>query len=369
MKVALIENYFPDFLISRKNFIDYLGEKYNVTSYVPSHKDIAKVDLKSYSIKTYELNRSNKGLIQSLRLFFFFFHDFKKEKYELVHTYRLHPNIIATLAARMAGVDKIINHVTGLGVVFSSDSLKNRLLQFVTYAIYQFVFLFSNKVIFQNLDDLNLFSKKLFFVSKKFCLVESSGVNIDKFRHQNCLHEELSLLKTELDVENKNVVLCVSRLIPQKGILELYEAAKKFNDNIQFFWVGSVDVDNPSVVDQLNDTSNFTFLGKRSDIRNLLAIADIFILPTYYREGIPRAILEAMSMSIPIITTKTPGCDQTVLNGANGFLIPPRSTNAIENSISQLFTLDRVSMGRKSREIVAQRFSSEVVFKKIKSHY
>ena len=212
-------------------------------------------------------------------MFFYFFDKFRKGKFDLVHTYRLHPNIIATIAAKIAGVKKIINHVTGLGVVFSDKSFKNKIFQNITFLVYQFVFLLSDKVIFQNIDDLNLFKAKLFFVSNKFHLVESSGVNIDKFNLNNSKPDELVSLKKELKIEGKKIITCVSRLIPEKGISELYTASNQFGEDVHFFWIGSVDSDNPSEISQLKNTNNFTFLGKRSDIFNLRAIRDIFILP------------------------------------------------------------------------------------------
>ena len=207
----------------------------------------------------YKLNRKDKGVWQSIRLFFYFFDKFRKGKFDLVHTYRLHPNIIATIAAKIAGVKKIINHVTGLGVVFSKKSFKNIIFQNITFLVYQIIFLLSDKVIFQNMDDLSLFKSKLFFVSHKFHLIESSGVNLDKFNLNNSNSDELVSLKKELKVEGKKIITCISRLIPEKGINELYKASNQFGEDVHFFWIGSVDSDNPSTVGQLLNTNNFTF--------------------------------------------------------------------------------------------------------------
>lgn len=369
LKLALVENNFPDFLISRKDFIDFLDQDFTVISYVPINEKLNKNDFYSYNINTYPLDRKNKGFSQSIKLIIYFFNHFRKEKFDIVHTYRLHPNILATIAAKLAGVNNIINHVTGLGIAFSSKKFKNRIFKFLNLFIYQFVFLLSDKVIFQNIDDLNLFKRKLFLVADKFRLVESSGVNIDKYNCNNVISVDLKKLREELKVEGKKVIICISRLIAEKGVEQLYNASRYFGDNIQFFWVGGMDVDNPSLINEMKDTTNFKFLGKRLDITNLLAISDVFILPTYYREGVPRAIIEAMAMNLPIITTDMPGCRRTVKEGLNGFLIQTKSSEEIVKAVKKILNKDLMKMGEESRKIVEKRFASQKVFSKIESIY
>jgi glycosyltransferase involved in cell wall biosynthesis len=116
---------------------------------------------------------------------------------------------------------------------------------------------------------------------------------------------------------------------------------------------------------------NVLFWGKQSNVHELLSVADVFIFPSYYREGIPRGLLEALSSGLPIITTRMPGCDLTVVENGNGILIEPRSAAAIAQAIRQLMSQQSEfkKMGMMSRELALTNFSEEKIFAAIKEVY
>ena len=143
-------------------------------------------------------------------------------------------------------------------------------------------------------------------------------------------------------------------------------ASKK--NKIQLLIVGWFDENNESSLNQnsLNDLiqgyDNIKFLGKQNDIPEIISLIDVSILPTYYREGTPRFLLESMVMKKPIITTKMPGCDHLIDNNENGILIEPRSINAIEKSINFICKKELKTMGEASYKIYKSDFSEKIVY-------
>ena len=171
--------------------------------------------------------------------------------------------------------------------------------------------------------------------------------------------------------------ICVTRLIWEKGIKELMESFKiihSFNRNAKLLIVGWSDHDNPrhipkSFIDEWNGKHNIVFLGRKENIRELLTASDIFIYPSYYREGIPRGILEALSMGLPVITTATPGCKLTVVHGENGYLIKPGSITELTNAMKKILQSDMKEMSSKSRILAEEQFSDTLIFSQIEYTY
>ena len=163
------------------------------------------------------------------------------------------------------------------------------------------------------------------------------------------------------------MVTMVSRLSLHKGVVEFVESAdillKKY-ENLLFLIVGWVDEGNPAAVtsDFIKNISDkrIKFLGQRSDIREILYLTDIFVLPSY-REGTPLSILEAMAMEKPVVTTSAPGCREVVRDGINGFVVPLKDSFGLAVAIEKLF-LDkplRLKMGEAGRKIAQSEFSEQ----------
>lgn len=269
-------------------------------------------------------------------------------------------------------------HITGLGIAYSNTTLKYRIYKHASNVIYFLMVLLSDAVVVQNPDDLRHLTY-FKFMQKKLKLIKGSGVDADYFNPDFLIRNELR--KKYQFNENDILFICVTRLIWEKGILELvdgFEAnCKEFRD-IKLLIVGYPDINNPrhvslEYINNFANHPNIKFLGKRSDIRELLRTADVFIYPSYYREGIPRSVLEALSTGLPIITTNTPGCNLTVTNNENGILISPRSAKEIRTAIKTIITQEQTpsltQMGKVSRKLAVEQFADSVIYKQMEMVY
>jgi glycosyltransferase involved in cell wall biosynthesis len=374
-KVILIENFGSDFYHARMPFAKFLqSQGFDVYALVPNDEYAILIEKEGIKTFTYEFSRKNKGPFQLFDLVRTFNRIIKDNDIDIVHSYRFQPNLLNVLS-NMLSKRRVILHVTGLGVAFSNTNFKYLLLRFVSQLVFQLKFLIADIVIFQNDDDFgDLWFSKIW--KKKAKVVEGSGVDTIAFENKGL---DRTALRTEMGVSDKEFVfLCTTRLLWEKGIKEMTEAFKllqKANIPVKLWIVGWSDEDNPRHVPQsfINLFANhdvIRFLGKRSDVKQLLAASDVFLYPSYYREGIPRAILEALSMGLPIITTNMPGCNLTVFENSNGFLIEPKSVSAIETSVKRIVEdSDLTLLGQKSRILAETKFSQNIIFQKILNLY
>ena len=381
MKIALVENFGLDFVSARLRFALFLKENgIGVTAIIP--KDGHREMIESQGIKTIEVgvNIRGKGLMNKLQYAKKLKQILKEETFDIVHFYRLQPNIIGTFIAGSFTKSKIVNHVTGLGVAFTDNSLKNRVFQLLIKSLYQFnSFCFNPYTIYQNKQD----SFDLGIHKNTKC-IEGSAVNESKFYLANTLSKttELKKLREELGIkedEKPKVFLFVSRLLKEKGVLELIEgfklALEETKATVILLLVGWSDVENtssvlPSEIENLiKGYDSIRFLGKRSDIDLLLCVSQISILPTYYREGTPRFLLESMVMHNAIITTKMPGCDHLVFGNNNGLLIEPKSIGAIKKAIIEILDKDLVKLGEESNKLYFDKFSEDIVYNRVLKLY
>jgi glycosyltransferase involved in cell wall biosynthesis len=380
MRIALVENFGADFVGARLRFALFLKKNgIEVTAIIPKdgHRDV----IEKNGIKVIEVGENIRGngvknkLIYAkiLRTILI------TEKFDIVHFYRLQPNIIGTFIAGTSTKSFIINHVTGLGVAFTDKSIKNLVLQFVIKSLYKFNYhLFCPHTIFQNNEDI-----KDLKIHKKSICIEGSAVDESRFNQNIAIEKkhEILKLKKELGIlaNNSKVFLFVSRLLKEKGVLELIqgfiEAQKNAKVPIYLIIVGWSDVENPSSVNPLEieelikKYDTIKFLGKRSDIDLLLGLTNVSILPTYYREGTPRFLLESMSMSKAIITTDMPGCNHLIPEKFNGELIKPRDVNEIKNAILRILERDLLDLGKKSNLLYREKFSESKVYTSILNLY
>jgi glycosyltransferase involved in cell wall biosynthesis len=380
MKIALVENFGADFVGARLRFALFLQKNgVDVIAIIPQDGHYEIINNQGIRVIEVGANIRGKGIANKINYAKKLRSILKSEKFDIVHFYRLQPNIIGTFVSGISTTSKIVNHVTGLGVAFIDKSSKNLLLQFLIKFLYQFNnYCFSPYTIFQNKQDTYDLG-----IHKKAICIEGSAVNESKFNKEvtKLKEEEILNLKKEigLPVEGAKVFLFVSRLLKEKGILELIEgfvAAQKETDTpIYLLLVGWSDEENPSSVkpeelEQLiKGDDKIKFLGKRSDVDLLLALSDVSILPTYYREGTPRFLLESMAMGNAIITTDMPGCNHLIPTGENGELIQPKSVSEVKNAILHILDRDLIYLGVKSNELYQEKFSENKVYPAILDLY
>ena len=368
-KIALIENLGIDFYNARLRYALHLNNLgYEVYAIVPNDGFAEKIKSHGINVITVSDNIRGSGIINKLIHARDLIKIFSYNQFNIIHTYRLQPNIIGTFIAGILTKSKIVNHITGLGAAFNHSSIKYKLMQFVTRTLYGFNYLLFRPVsVFQNHHDII----DLCLIKKSFC-VKGSAVNEDRFSYDSISVIKIDILQKQYNLLQEDTInfLFVSRLLKEKGIVELIEGFKlaSKNNKIQLLIVGWFDENNESSLNQnsLNDLiqgyDNIKFLGKQNDIPEIISLTDVSILPTYYREGTPRFLLESMVMKKPIITTKMPGCDHLIHNNENGILIEPRSVNAIEKSINFLCKKELKIMGEASYNIYKSDFSEKIVY-------
>jgi len=172
-------------------------------------------------------------------------------------------------------------------------------------------------------------------------------------------------------VKEKTIFTFIGRLLYDKGIVEFIEAAKKMKQaypKTEFWVVGELDQENPSMLNKSKllewiNKEYIVYHGFQKDVRPLIAKSDCVVLPSY-REGMPRIILEGMSMAKPVITTKTAGCRQTVVDGENGFLVNTHDAEDLKLKMEVFYHKshdERHQMGSKGRALVMEKFNSQKI--------
>lgn len=377
-RILLIENFSSDFYKARLPYALFLLEKgWDVYALVPDGEYVNLIRDRGIKVIGYKLNRKDKGLFQLLRLIRIYKEIISKYDFNIVHSYRFQPNLLNVLVNFFNG-RKVIIHITGLGIAFSNNSLKYSVLRLFSQLIFQVKLFRANQVIVQNYDDAKDLWLTDILWKNKVQVIKGSGVNISSFNSENFKRESIRK-KFNLSA-NHLIFICVTRLLWEKGIVEMVDAfssdeIQTLYPQIQLWVVGWSDKENPRHIDddyikQANTKENIHFLGKSDMIPELLAASDVFLYPSYYREGIPRGILEALSMGLPVITTNLPGCNLTVKEGENGFLIDGRSSLAITQAIKKILNQSNlINMGANSRKIAERYFSEEVIFTEIENLY
>jgi glycosyltransferase involved in cell wall biosynthesis len=305
------------------------------------------------------INSQSRNIVNDLRTLAHYIAVFKSEKPDLVLAFTAKPNIYGSLAAWMTSVN-IINNIAGLGTAF----VKQGLFQNFVIMLYRFSLSNSKKVFFQNSNDRDLFIDKKVVSENISSVLPGSGVDLNAF--PLC---ELPAKKNKSKVR----FLMVCRLLWDKGISQFYQASKllkKKGVDVEFCILGplSADGNGPDESELSKMSDGITFLGKTDDVLSEMRKADCIVLPSYYREGVPRALLEALATGRPIITTDSVGCREVIDHGKNGFLCLPRDSVDLASKMSSFLELsdrEREIMSLKSRELAETKFDENLVI----SHY
>lgn len=294
---------------------------------------------------------------------------------DVVHHVAMKPVLFGSLLAFICKTSKIINAFGGLGYLFTDSkptsnpfaSIKKNCLRFFVCRLLKWLHQQSNTtIILQNTDDINTFLAATNIDPKKIRLIQGSGVDLQCFPAQ------------PVPDTQPIQIACVARMLWDKGIGELIEAAKiiqKQNLSIQILLYGIPDPENPASIQdkQLqawHDAGLVIWKGHCEHVAKAYADCHIAVLPSY-REGFPKSLLEAASVGRAIITTDAPGCREIVQNHQNGLLVPVKSARALAEAIIHL-SLDRaqqIRMGLESRKIVETQFSDIIINQQVLALY
>ena len=342
------------FFASHRNSLALEGLKRGYDVYLISKNTGKFKELNELGIKTIDVpfDRKKSEFLNDLKVFFKLCSLYRQYKPHIIHHVTLKPIIYGTLAnVFFSKKSKIVNAVSGLGYAFSTEnrsSLKSLILFFL-----KLVFTMNRKAIkfiFQNSYDKRIFSEKLINSKSSSFIIKGSGVNEDIFKPKNKVIKEGNVIRITL----------LARMLKDKGVMEFIKAAHINKEKLKgiaiFRLVGGLDFDNPAALteQEIKNSLIDDYLiwdGKRTDIVSVYQETDIACLPSY-REGMPKSLIEAMSMECAILTTNVPGCRDCVEEGVNGYLVPPRSYKALADKI--LFMTNDISlltiMGLESRK-------------------
>jgi glycosyltransferase involved in cell wall biosynthesis len=280
---------------------------------------------------------------------------YRQEAPELVQHFTVKCVLYGSLACRMRGIKQVVNSVEGLGYVFTPGNGVRPWLRSIIKMIYRPA-LRGSWVIFHNPDDMEFFHKNRLADPQKMVMIRSSGVDLQKFSPRPY-------------PEGVPLVILPARMLWDKGLKEFIEAAGLLRSEgieARFALVGDVDEDNPMSVDtaQLKKWENEAVIewwGWQEKMEDVYAQAAIVCLPSFYREGVPKALIEAAACGRPIVTSNVAGCREAVRQGENGLLVPVRDVPALAKALKQLL-LDpdlRKKMGACSRKVAEEDFSIE----------
>jgi glycosyltransferase involved in cell wall biosynthesis len=268
-------------------------------------------------------------------------------KPDIVQNFHTKPNIYAPIASKLAGVPLTVSTVTGLGYTFVERSgLGSKLAKRLNLGMYSFSNRLATDVAFQNPDDMELLRNRGGLSGSKGRFIPGgSGVDVTEYAPGTRNSTESIEIRKSLNIpEDAFVAMFAGRLQLDKGLVEFVEAArqlKKKRGDIVFVMVGAPDPGNKrSVPDpmlaQWESEGEVIFTGRREDIPQLMAAANTIITPTFYREGLPRTLLEAAATGLPLIGTDMPGVREAISHGVNGILIPTHDSNAIATAVEKL---------------------------------
>lgn len=270
--------------------------------------------------------------------------------------FTIKPNIYGSLAARLLGIP-VINNITGLGAMFARPGPLTRVVK----RLYAMALRRSRTVFFQNGHDRALFERSDLVRADQTRLLPGSGVDLDRFA-----------ARPKAAPSTRLTFLLAARLLWDKGVAEFVAAARQLKarrDDLHFQILGFIEGPFPAAVpraqlDQWSGEGIVEFLGPAADVRAVFASADCLVLPTYYREGIPRVLLEASAMAKPVIASDWPGCAEAVDDGVTGLLCAPRSVESLAAAIERMADMgqsERDEMGKAGRRKMEREFSEDIV--------
>jgi len=357
LKVLLVSNtswYLYNFRLPLANALREKGDEVVLVS--PVDKYVNKlVDLGFKHLKL-TMKRGGVNPVRDLLLLGQLFRIYKNEKPDLVHHFTSKCVLYGSLAAKMAGMIKVVNSITGMGYVFSGDGIKQRFLQPIVLALYK-ICLQGTQVIFQNEDDEKEFKQIGMFDVDNLHIIRSSGV-------------DLKLFHPDIKPEGIPIIILAARMLRDKGVFEFVEAARILKErkiNSRMVLVGEPDPENPSSipVGQLKawaESNMIEWWGWKDDMVSVYSEANIVCLPSY-REGLPKSLIEAAASSLPIVTTDTYGCRDVVGDGVNGYLVPVGDSTKLADALQKLIQNPglRQKMGVLGRKMVERDYDLESV--------
>jgi glycosyltransferase involved in cell wall biosynthesis len=333
--------------------------KENYKVYVVSPYDEYSNEIEEIGCEFIDIKMDNKGSnpFNDLKLIYDLSKIYKNINPDLIIHYTIKPNIYGSFATKLVGC-KSISVIPGLGYTFINDNLTAKIAK----VLYKLALKVPKQVWFINQDDKNLFIEKQLVKKEKVFTINGEGVNIEQYKSNNLIQSN-----------DKFIFLLIGRVIVDKGIYEYINAAKMIKDkyqDVEFQLMGLI-ADNPMAIQeteikQWQKDNIITYLGSVDNVKEYIEQSNCIVLPSY-REGVSMSLMEAASMSCPIITTNVTGCKEIVDDGINGYLCKVKNANDLASKMEMMINLsddERKIMGQAGRNKIVKEFDEKIVINK-----
>ena len=369
MKIVLIGTVAGSLLGFRADLIkQLLVEEHQVYAFTSEYTqdELKKIEALGAIPVTYDLNRGGLNPLSDIRATYLLSKKIKAIAPDLVFSYFAKPVIFGTLAAKIAKVPKVIGMLEGLGYIFTDQpegiSKKTMLIKKVQVFLYKIALPKLDQLIFLNPDDPKDLLKNYNIELKNVSVLGGIGLNLQNYAYSN-------------NYPHKITFIFIARLLAEKGIHYFITAAKevrtKYPDT-KFVVLGIIDKHalgalKESELEQLVKEDIIDYPGHVSNVSEWIANSSVFVLPSYYREGVPRSTQEAMAIGRAVITTDVPGCRETVIDGVNGFLVEKWNPQALADKM--IYFIEHPEqiekMGYESYKIAQEKFDADKVNKRL----
>ncbi|MDW7795349.1 glycosyltransferase family 4 protein [Morganella morganii] len=368
MKIALIGTTAISQLNFRKELIKKLvSSGHDVFCFSIDYSELTRkkiIELGAIPVD-YQLSRSGinpfSDIVNTIKLYFIL----KQLNLDLVLSYFSKPAIFGSLAAKLAKVPQRYAMLEGLGYCFTEQPdglpLRKKIIKSIQIMLYKISFSTINGLILLNKND-------------HADLVEKYKINVDTFIWGGIGLNLDDFIRTDISINDRISFLFIGRLLKEKGIYEIINAASKIKQiypEVEFIVLGDIDKANPSSLTEIELKSLInhhiiTYPGFVKNIQEWISKSNVFVLPSY-REGLPRSTQEAMAMGLAIITTDVPGCRDTVIDGLNGLIIQPWSSQDLYNKMVYLINNpDLISqMGKESYSLARNNYDQNKTNKEL----
>ncbi len=334
---------------------------HHVIACAPDHDPVTLQRLEAFGVPFIltPMNRTGTSPLADLLLLWRYWRLMRRERPDLVLAYTQKPIVYGGLAARLARVNRFYALMSGLGHVFSPHSGYPVLLRKLVSRLYREALRHAKATFVFNADDRSdMIRHAIVDEGQRVVQVPGSGISIERFAQEPV-------------PRGRPAFLLIARLMKNKGIMEFLEASRLVRAQgweCRFTILGRCENENPEGLDEhacarLAHEFDVEFVPGTDDVRPYLRACSVFVLPSYYREGLPRTILEALATGRAVITTDMPGCRDPIVEGHNGFLVPPRDASALADAMIR-FAKDPAlaeAMGQASRQRAQSHYDVNLV--------
>ncbi len=352
-KIALVANSAWSVYNFRMDLVSHLLLRFEVLIIAPQDEFVAELKQAGCAYLDIRFNNRSENPLLDYSLYKSLKKIYQSEKPDFIFHYVIKPNIYGSLAAASCGI-RSVAVITGLGYTFDRHNWLNR----VVSILYRIALKRANEVWFLNQEDADLFVNRKLVTGGKIKILPGEGINTAHFFPQ-----------TNKPVARTRAFqfLMSTRLLRSKGVGIYVEAARMLKNkhlDIRFELIGFFEKNHPDSISeselrQWQKKGIIHYGGFARDVRPFLRQADCFVFPSFYHEGIPRCLLEAAAMEVPIITSLNTGCREVVQEGLNGFLCEPNNASRLALRMEEMMSLtpgERALLGRNGRELVSEKF-------------